>query len=154
MSATRFGNLLTLGGIGAISATDYDAIVCCAKEFAPGYNSRDPKRLAIVSDRPFGDTGPIAYYLRLDDSRTEMQRPEQRRLVQMGANTIKMHVDKGHRVLVHCAQGINRSALVLGRYFMLPPTRLSGKQAVALIKQFRPQTFSNAAFAKYLVDLR
>jgi protein-tyrosine phosphatase len=151
--STSFGSLITLGGIRDVTR-DFDAIVCCAKEHAPGAESRKPERLAIMHDRPWGAEGPIAHYLRLDDHRLEMRRPEQRQLVEYGAKVIKEHLDKGQRVLVHCHRGLNRSALVLGRALMLSPVKLTGKQAVALIRQFRRGTFSNEAFAKYLETLR
>jgi len=57
----------------------------------------------------------------------------------------------GHKVLVHCAQGRNRSSLVNG--VILNHYGFSGKEAVELITTARPGALINPVFRIYLLGL-
>jgi len=55
------------------------------------------------------------------------------------------------RVLVHCAQGMNRSGLLNGIILIL--SGMKGKDAVKLIREKRPGALVNFVFAEYLESL-
>ena len=57
----------------------------------------------------------------------------------------------GTKVLVHCAQGINRSSLVNG--VILNLSGISGKEAVEIITTARPGALLNPIFRIYLLSL-
>ena len=59
--------------------------------------------------------------------------------------------EDGLSVLVHCSKGHNRSALVVG--LILIKMGMSGKDAVRLIMEKRPEAFSNHKFREYLEGL-
>ena len=56
----------------------------------------------------------------------------------------------GERVLVHCAMGLNRSALLAG--LVLVHNGATGEAAVARLQQRRPGALYNAVFAEYLAS--
>lgn len=58
---------------------------------------------------------------------------------------------RGARVLVHCAQGINRSSLVNG--IILNLCGFPGKEAVDVIRAARPGALTNPVFRLYLASL-
>lgn len=55
------------------------------------------------------------------------------------------------RVAVHCTQGMNRSALIIG--LILRHSGMNGKDAVVLIQEKRPGSFYNTKFREYLENL-
>jgi len=60
-------------------------------------------------------------------------------------------VGTGQRVLCHCLLGFNRSALVAG--LILVHLGMSGREAVALLRDRRPGALYNEVFAAYLESL-
>ena len=58
----------------------------------------------------------------------------------------------GHRVLVHCSTGFNRSALVAG--LILTELGVPGAVALARIRERRPGALFNDRFADYLASVR
>ena len=58
----------------------------------------------------------------------------------------------GDRVLVHCAQGINRSSLING--VILNLHGYTGKEAVEIITAARPGALLNPIFRIYLLSLK
>ena len=60
-------------------------------------------------------------------------------------------VSAGHRVLVHCRMGFNRSALVIGT--ALTYMGLSGRQALFDLRRRRPGSLFNEVFAAHLETL-
>ncbi len=60
-------------------------------------------------------------------------------------------VSAGHRVLVHCRMGLNRSALVIAT--ALTYMGLSGHDALADLRRRRPGSLFNEAFAAYVDTL-
>ena len=56
------------------------------------------------------------------------------------------------KVLVHCTGGLNRSGLVNG--VILNLEGMSGKDAVKLIREKRPEALFNLVFANYLENLK
>ena len=60
-------------------------------------------------------------------------------------------VSAGHRVLVHCRMGFNRSALVIAT--ALTYMGLSGRQAMEDLRRRRPGTLFNEAFAAHVEAL-
>ncbi len=59
-----------------------------------------------------------------------------------------MEIKRGKKVLVHCAQGLNRSGLVCGRIMTL--CGLTGHYAVDLIRKKRVGSLYNPVFVEYL----
>jgi protein-tyrosine phosphatase len=60
-------------------------------------------------------------------------------------------VSAGHRVLVHCRMGFNRSALVVAT--ALTYMGLSGREALADLRQRRPGALFNDVFAAHVAAL-
>src|SRR5262245_5241187 len=60
-------------------------------------------------------------------------------------------VGTGQRVLCHCLLGFNRSALLAG--LILVHLGMSGREAVALLRDRRPGALYNEVFAAYLESL-
>ena len=61
-------------------------------------------------------------------------------------------VQQGHKVLSHCGQGFNRSALVAGLALMY--LGMEGPEVVAHLRTKRPGALFNDVFADYLHNLR
>jgi len=72
-------------------------------------------------------------------------------LIQFAGDLAIKVLDEGKSVLVHCAYGLNRSALIVA-YVLTHSYGLSGKEAVALIRRERPGTLHNPVFAKYVEE--
>jgi protein-tyrosine phosphatase len=60
-------------------------------------------------------------------------------------------VSAGHRVLVHCRMGFNRSVLVVAT--ALTYMGLSGRQALAALRRRRPGALFNEVFAAHVESL-
>jgi protein-tyrosine phosphatase len=60
-------------------------------------------------------------------------------------------VSEGHRVLVHCRMGLNRSVLVIAT--ALTYLGMTGEQAVALLRDRRPGALFNESFATHVLAL-
>lgn len=58
------------------------------------------------------------------------------------------------KTLVHCQAGLNRSGLVTARALMLGPEKLSGEEAIALLREKRtPLVLCNEQFEKHILGL-
>lgn len=68
-------------------------------------------------------------------------------IAQLGASLIR----DGHVVLSHCGMGFNRSALVAG--LILTELGMSGREAVARLRERRPGALFNDAFATFLESI-
>ena len=68
-------------------------------------------------------------------------------VARLGASLVR----EGHRVLSHCGMGFNRSALVAG--LILTELGMSGRDAVARLRERRPGALFNDRFAQYLEGL-
>jgi dual specificity protein phosphatase-like protein len=68
-------------------------------------------------------------------------------VARLGASLVR----EGHRVLSHCGMGFNRSALVAG--LILTELGMSGREAVARLRERRPGALFNDRFAAYLEGL-
>ena len=73
--------------------------------------------------------------------------PKLQAVTALGASLVRA----GHKVLSHCGMGFNRSALVAG--LILVRLGLSGREAVAVLRQKRPGALFNEVFAHYLEEL-
>ncbi|ORY79019.1 protein-tyrosine phosphatase-like protein, partial [Protomyces lactucae-debilis] len=62
---------------------------------------------------------------------------------------IQYGLDEGHRILVHCEQGISRSATVLAA-FVMKSERYHPSEAIRYIQRFRPIADPNPGFRKQL----
>jgi protein-tyrosine phosphatase len=60
-------------------------------------------------------------------------------------------VSEGHRVLVHCRMGLNRSVLVIAT--ALTYMGMTGEQAVGLLRERRPGALFNESFAAHVLGL-
>ena len=71
------------------------------------------------------------------------------RLGRTVADTLRS--DRKPRVLVHCAMGINRSALLCAVIVMLV-RGCNGRNAIATVRRARRGALANPAFARYIAD--
>ena len=65
----------------------------------------------------------------------------------LGAESYRL----GRKILVHCAMGYNRSALVIA--MVLIELGFTGKEAVELIRKKRKGALYNPAYSEYLLSL-
>ena len=79
-----------------------------------------------------------------DDDRELPSLTKLKAIAALGATLIA----SGHRVLVHCSTGFNRSALVAG--LILTETGLPGRDALARVRERRPGALFNETFAEFL----
>ena len=79
-----------------------------------------------------------------DDDRELPSLTKLKAIAELGATLIA----SGHRVLVHCSTGFNRSALVAG--LILTETGLPGRDALARVRERRPGALFNETFAEFL----
>lgn len=101
---------------------------------------------AVDADVPMLYNRLLYIYFPFED--TELPDLQQLHAVaQLGAQ----FVAQGQRVLVHCAMGHNRSALLAG--VMLTYLGMSGADAVARLRQRRHGALYNTHFATYLQSL-
>lgn len=121
---------------------NWDVVVYCAEELQPHF--------AVPR-------GKAVYHFPIDD---DIYRPVPPEVSQLGwklAGTLADHVRSGHRVLVTCAMGANRSGLVNGMTLMRV-NGMSGDTAVEIIKRNRrsggQEALSNPMFEHHLRFLR
>lgn len=79
-----------------------------------------------------------------DDDRELPSLTKLKAIAELGATLMAT----GHRVLVHCSTGFNRSALVAG--LILTETGLAGGEALARVRERRPGALFNEMFAEFL----
>jgi protein-tyrosine phosphatase len=68
------------------------------------------------------------------------------------ARSVCNHLLKGLRVLVTCAQGRNRSGLVVA-LAVRAIARVAGAEAMRRVRELRPNALTNPQFARYLESL-
>lgn len=129
-------------GSGASVFRNWDVVVYCAEELQPKFPV--PKNKA-------------AYYFPIDD---DIYRPVPPEVSQLGwklAGTLTDHLRSGHRVLVTCAMGANRSGLITGMTLMRM-NGMAGGSAVEIIKRNRrsgeQEALSNPMFEHHLRFMR
>ena len=69
------------------------------------------------------------------------------------ADAVTTLVRSGHRILIHCLGGRNRSSLVVCLVLMRLNPDWTGSQAVAVLEAKRPGILTNPVFRKYLTSL-
>lgn len=112
---------------------DFDVLVLCAREIQPGRPALGFRKQLIRV--PLPDSA-------LDDNELHT--------ALVGSKHVAKAFATGHRVLVTCAQGRNRSALVAGLALGIT-SRLTADQIVELIRKRRSETaLSNPHFVGYL----
>lgn len=114
---------------------DFDVLVLCAQEHQPDAAAFPGVEVLHV---PFDDSGT--------------PHPSDFTTAESAALVVANRVRKGKRVLVTCWLGVNRSGLVtaLSLYAL---TGMSGKAAVAHVKERRPIALRNPAFVAYVERL-
>lgn len=117
----------------------YDVIVLCAEELQPEGDSERayrPTRLICAPN---------------DDSGNEFSK-EQATIADVAARQATKEYAQGRRILVSCAQGRNRSglvmALILHRVF-----GMSGEKAIRVIRAKVPTALTNQEFVKFLLTI-
>ena len=117
----------------------WDVVVYCAEEYQPKFN--------IMPN------GKYVYYAPLDD---DIFRPVPQHIVKPLwdlAGKIAEHARRGHRCLITCRMGANRSGLVMGLTLMRL-NGMSGSNAVDLIKSRRTsggqEALCNPMFEQFL----
>lgn len=97
-----------------------------------------------TKDIPFASTIPYKYRVPVDDN---LQAEELRNLELWSREIIlKLTAERrqGHRILVHCAAGMQRSAAVVAM-FLIAQYRCTPDEAIAFIKSKRPIAFYGQA---------
>jgi protein-tyrosine phosphatase len=118
---------------GAILERDIDTIVDMDRDVDPGV-PQAPNSILYV------------YFPILDENL-----PDLRKLDALGRLVADL-VSEGHRVLVHCRMGLNRSALVIAT--ALTYLGMNGSQALAHLREIRPGALFNETFAEHVLALR
>jgi hypothetical protein len=85
-----------------------------------------------------------------DDNLTQL--PESMYLI-YGTNAAMDMISKGHKVLVHCAYGLNRSALLAAHILSRRYPDWSGEEIYRLIKARREGSLHNELFAEAVKSL-
>jgi protein-tyrosine phosphatase len=68
------------------------------------------------------------------------------------ANKVAAMIKAGHKVLVHCHAGRNRSGFV-NALVVMKVLRVSGKEALEIVRLHRPRAIDNINFETYLRSL-
>lgn len=117
-----------------------------------GYNV-----LVLTADTHQDQDGSVArtginllYYPTVDDAWLAEQ-PFFRKGVIDRAKTLATGVRNGHRVLITCAEGYNRSALLAARV-LFELKGWSGISILAAVRQLRPQALFNAGFREWVLE--
>jgi len=102
--------------------------------------------------------GKVAYRFPLDDDPYRPIPSEVAAYAHQFAQQLATQVKQGHRVLITCFQGVNRSGLITGLTIMYA-YGFSGKQTVSLIRSRRkPETnhmvLGNPMFEQHLLAVR
>ncbi len=90
------------------------------------------------------------YYVPMGDSRSGLEK-NAGGLLSLAA-ILAQHIREGHVALVHCNAGRNRSGLLnalIARYYF----GTSGKDALDLVREIRPNAIATQAFEDFLKDL-
>lgn len=106
---------------------------------------------AVVDCRELSDwtlIGPPFLHLPMIDGSTLPPRY----LIDMGCQFIDQAHENGLKVLCHCAQGHNRSGLVMTSY-IIRYIKDDAKAAIDLIRSKRPGALTNEVFVSYLLSL-
>jgi protein-tyrosine phosphatase len=61
---------------------------------------------------------------------------------------IFLDLKRGHKILVHCSQGLNRAGLVCARVMIMKGW--PGREAIRVIREKRPGALWNPVFATYI----
>jgi dual specificity phosphatase 12 len=68
-----------------------------------------------------------------------------------GANQfIRYHLDKGHNVLVHCTEGVSRSATIVISFIRNLHRHWTAEEAIEFVRQAAPHINPNPGFLKQL----
>ena len=129
MDADRIASGLYLGGAPR-SCGPFDVVVLAA------YELQDIPLRCVVVQAPLDDAVPTQ-----DEVQTALS----------AARKVQQFRRQGAKVLVTCAQGINRSALIVAMVLMMEG--LSARKAIALIRRNRKahmKPLSNKAFVQLL----
>lgn len=139
MNADQVSEHLWVGGVPTDPAAvdkKFNALVLCAKEYQDVF----PQHLYPTTDlilAPLDDDKP---------SNTEKY------YALRAALAVRKHLDEGHEVLVTCAAGVNRSALVAALAMMLGKD--TPKSAIDSIRKKRkPLSKATPLFNNHFVDL-
>lgn len=129
-------------GEGLAVMKTWDVVVYCAEELQPQFEV--PR-------------GKAVYYFPIDDDIYRPVPPEVSRMGWQLAGKLTNHIRSGHRVLVTCAMGANRSGLISGMTLMRL-NGMTGASAVDMVKRARrsghQEALSNPMFEHHLRGLR
>jgi protein-tyrosine phosphatase len=143
MNAHEVSKNLWVGAVPtdpAAVSKQFDALVLCAKEFQDVFPQHMyPKTDLILA--PMNDGKPT---------------DKEKYIALKAALGVRSHLDKGHKVLVTCAAGVNRSALVAALAMMMGED--TAKSAVDTIRKKRKATSGatplfNVNFVKYINEV-
>ena len=117
----------------------WDVVVYCAEELQPKFSSMP--------------NGKRVYYVPMDDDIFRPVPPQIVKPLWDTAGKVADHARRGHRCLITCAMGANRSGLLMGLTLMRL-NGMSGSNAVDLIKSRRvsgeQEALCNPMFEQFL----
>ncbi len=155
---TRIGPHLYQGGVTALTALGgypygnaptggFQVLVLCAEELQFLEEPREQPPYASMRNPPYIHRCPLN-----DDGETPMSQLEWERAWETGGR-VRDHILAGRRCLVTCAQGKNRSGLVVAiACHML--TKESGDKCVEHVRKMRPGSLTNQWFVDALRRLK
>jgi len=135
---------IAIGGVDSyeMPLKQFDFMLNVARELVPGERYHDPA--------DFGQHLPRVHHIGLaDDYNVQVQVPAILRAVKL----VREARLRGESVLVNCAQGRNRSALVVAEYLCQEASidvTNPGRHVVAQIQARRPNSLTNTAFVRWL----
>lgn len=143
LDATRIAPKLYQGSfptsVQALKVARVHVVVYCAKEIQP-------------ASYPLHDAGVDVLRCPLDDNGNEPTSSEWNHAVET-ARRVARRVRSGRRTLVTCAQGRNRSGLVMALALHML-TGISGRRAVRHIQKLRQDALTNQGFVRALERVR
>ena len=98
---------------------------------------------------PLGDHGIHTYYtFMIDDTEHDLSTVEDN--IEHVIDVIDRGLEAGHKVIVHCYSGMNRSALAIVAY-LIRKFGLDSIEALLHVRGIRPFVLRNPTFVKYLL---
>lgn len=94
---------------------------------------------------------PITYFHHLF---YDLPLPPRTDVLAVFAFAAKLLIDDGHKVLIHCTMGRNRSSLLTGSILHLIHPDWAGAAIVDTIKHNVPEAITNKTFEKILINLK
>lgn len=136
-----------------LAQAGFKKLILCAMEFQPPHLVPAYANNIIGLEAPDPFPGVEVFYAPNDDNPLEPATREQLLIAIGAARSTAMTLQHGGKVLVTCWMGLNRSGLVsaLTLHILLG---CSGRKAVQMVQQKRPNALKNPQFVSHLNRIR